>query len=181
MHRTITFNDSLTASRTKWCFSQPHFPSSAVQGKPADCWIQLSGKQQITRSWHAVIFRPYEYQALFANAIENLNWVNFNFLSFHCSCRKNYSWFLCIDHAVLLNSTINSSVHWTFCIQDHVICKSSLFHCSLDTLIPWAGTSSAVLTRSGQSRHFCLVPDFREKAVSLLSMMLALVLFVYFW
>ena len=82
-----------------------------------------------------------------------------------------------------MNSTINSSVHWAPYIQDHVICKSYLFHCYLDTLILWAGTSSAVLTSSGQSRRFCLVPDFREKAVSLLflSMMLAVVLFVNFW
>ena len=42
-------------------------------------------------------------------------------------------------------------------------------------LIALARTSSAMLNRNGDKRHFCLVPDLRKKAFSLssLNMMLA--------
>lgn len=66
MHRTITFNGAFGVSRNKWCSpSTTNLPSNAVQGKPAECWIQLSEQQQAVRDlarcgvgWAMWILRP---------------------------------------------------------------------------------------------------------------------------
>lgn len=71
-----------------------------------------------------------------------------------------------------------------FYIWDHVICRYSfpsffpirMSFISFPCLISLARISSTMLTRSGKSRHLCLLPDLREKVFCLspLNMILAM-------